>query len=225
MRGRLLSVLLALGAAAPAAAATRDFALSGFDRIELGGVAELTVRTGAPFAVHAEGDDAAVAALVVEKRGGALVVGMRPGTRLQRERVRVAVSLPRLSGVAVGGAGSIAVDRVQAPRFDATLGGVGSLQLPAVAVADLRLAVSGTGSARVAGRADRIDLSLSGTGTIDAARLLARGGRIDASGVGSVHAAVDGPVDVSASGIGSVTVAGRPVCTIHRSGIGSVHCG
>jgi len=227
MRGAGLFLLVAglAGLAAPASAAARDFPLSGFDRVDLSGVAEVAVHTGAGFAVHAEGDPDAVDALLVEKRGTVLVVGHKPGAHDIRGRVRVAVSLPRLAAVAVSGAGSLAVDRVAAPDFVADLGGTGTLRLPAVAVERLRVRLSGAGSAVLAGRAGRIDLDLSGTGSIDARALKAGGGRLASSGVGSIQAQVDGPVDVNASGIGSIKVGGRPACTVHRSGMASVHCG
>lgn len=226
MRSLAVSALLAaaLTAVTPAAAATRDFPLTNFDRIDLGGVADVSVHTG-NFAVHADGDPDTVAALLVENRRGTLFIGFRPGTHLSRGKVRIAVSMPRIVAAEASGAGSLAVDRVGGPGFTATLSGTGSLRLPAVQVDRLKVAVSGAGSALVAGRAGSIDLDLSGTGGIDAARLRARGGRIAVSGVGAVHALVDGPVDVSASGIGSVTVTGHPACTVHRSGIGAIHCG
>ena len=154
----------------------------------------------------------------------ALAAGTKPQVRLDRGHLAVAVTAPRLVGVKGTGTGTITVDRVAGPAFDADMAGTGALHLPAVAVGRLRVAMSGTGAAQLAGHADHIDLASSGTGSIDAAGLASKGGRIDTSGTGRVAAQADGPVDVRASGIGSVTVAGHPACTIHKSGMGSVRC-
>jgi hypothetical protein len=220
----LLGLMALACASAPADAATRDFPLSGFDRVDLSGVAAVVVHTGGSYAVHADGDAEAVDALLIERRGNTLVIGHKPGVHTIHGQAKVDVSLPHLAVASASGAGSITVDRVTGPGFTANLSGTGTIRLPAVAVGQLRVSVSGAGSAVMAGRADRIDLDLSGTGSVDAKALVADGGRLSSSGVGSIHAQVNGPVDVNASGIGSVKVGGRPACTIHRSGLGSVHC-
>jgi hypothetical protein len=220
-----LFLMAAGGLASAAPAGTRNFPVSGFDRIDLSGVAEVAVHPGGGFAVRADGGDAAVDALLIETRGTTLVIRQKPGVHNIQGRARVGVTLPRLLAVETSGAGSMVVDRVAGADFAARLSGAGTLHLPAVAVERLQVRVSGTGAATVAGRAGRIDLDLSGTGQIDARALASGGGRIATSGVGSVHAQANGPVDITASGIGSVTVDGHPACTVHRSGLGSVRCG
>lgn len=227
MRVGWLSFLLAglAGVSTPAFAATREFPFAGFDRVDLSGVADVAVHTGAGFAIHADGDPDAVDALLIEKRGPTLVIGHKPGVHDLHGRVRVSVALPRLAAATASGAGSIAVDRVAGPDFLADLSGTGTLRLPAVTVGQFRGRVSGAGSIVAAGHADRIELTLSGTGSINAGALAAGGGRLSSSGVGSIEAEVNGPVDVVASGVGSVRVLGRPACTVHRTGIASVHCG
>lgn len=224
-RAMMAFLLLAAGAAAPAAAAARDFPVAGFNSIDAGGTADVSVHTGAAFAVHADGDDDAVQALLIDADGATLRIRFRPGTRLLRGKVRVTVSMPRLNAVRASGTGAIAVDRVAGPAFMADMSGVGSLKLPSVAVERLKLAVSGTSHVLAVGTASHVDLDLSGTGGIDAGGLVARDGRIEASGVGSVSAQVNGPVEITASGVGKVSVAGHPACTVHRSGIASVRCG
>lgn len=223
----LTAPLLASLASAPAAAATRDWPVRGFERIDLAAAATVDVHTGAGFSVHASGDPRLVDKLLADVRDGTLVIRWQPGfhaSDVRRNDLRVAVTLPRLSGAAVSGAGTVTVDRVEGPDFAATVGGAGSLKLAAVHTGHAALNVGGAGHIAAAGQAGRIDAHVSGVGAIDAAALGGRAGTLDLSGTGSIKARIDGPVMVSMSGIGSVTVSGHPQCTVRKSGLGSVRC-
>lgn len=223
-----LAVLpLALLAAAPASAATRDWPLRGFDRIDLAAAADVGVRVGPGFAVHAEGDQAGIDALEPSLRGGTLVLGWRKGTHNLhlRSELHVTVTMPRIAGATVSGAGRVRIDRVEAPSFTGDVAGAGQLILPVVRTRATVLGVSGTGSIDAAGLTGRLDARVSGVGSIDARGLAGRAGRLTVSGTGNVAARIDGPAQVAMSGLGNVTVLGNPRCQVSRTGLGSVECG
>lgn len=227
MRARwLLAAAAAMAAGVPAAAATRDYPVGGFDRVRLEAVADVSVRAGPRATVHAEGDPALVAALHAEVRGDTLVLFFPRGTHTgSGARLAVAVTTPRLAGLALVGVGQLVADRAEGPQVAIEKSGVGTVSVAAVRAGTTTVTSTGTGEVKLAGSTDRLEVHASGVGSVDAAGLAARSAAIESSGVGSVHARVDGPATVSASGIGSVTVDGQARCTVHKSGIGSVRCG
>ncbi len=216
----------ALLAAAPAAAETRDFALSGFEKVQLDAAAAVTITTGRRFSVRAAGTPDLVDRLAPVVRDGTLFLAWRkPAPHVGNGDLAIAVTLPHASGVGIRGAGKLTLDRAEGATVVAAIEGTGAITIASIRAARTVLALHGTGAITVSGTTDWIDARKSGVGSIDAGGLTARGGVLVASGIGSIAARVDGPVDATLSGIGSIDVAGHPVCTIHRSGLGHVGCG
>jgi hypothetical protein len=218
---------LALSATA-ASAAVRDFRIGGFDKVDLAAAATVQIRSGGAFAVRADGDDDLIRRLDVRVRQGTLVIAWLPDQaphNMRNQRLNITVTMPRVAGASVSGAGTIGVDRADAPSFAGRVGGAGTLRIGMLKVGQASLDVSGTGSLEAAGTADRLVMHLTGVGSIKAGTLTARAGLIDMSGTGSVTARVNGPVEVKLSGLGSVSVLGQPQCVVRKSGWGSVRCG
>ena len=218
----------ALLAATSASAATRDWPAQGFDTVDLAAAATVQVHAGAGFAVHADGDPDLVDRLDVHVERGTLVIGWIKGQSphfMRNRRLTVSVTMPRVAGAVVSGAGAVTIDRAEAPDFAARVSGAGTLRVGAIRTGQASLDVGGAGTLDVTGGAGRVVVHLSGVGSVKAGGLAARAGLIDMSGTGSVTARVDGPVEVRLSGVGSVTVLGNAKCAIRKSGWGSVHCG
>lgn len=218
----------AMIAAAAAPAATRDWRVSGFDKVDLTAAATVQIRNGADFAVHADGDQDLIRQLDIHPAQGTLIIGWVPGQgprRIGNRRLTITVTMPRISGATVTGAGMVSIDRAEASNFSARVGGAGTLKVAALRTGRASLDVSGAGTLDAAGSADRVIANMSGVGSIRAGTLTARAGQIDMSGTGSVTARIDGPAEVTLSGIGSVNILGRPQCVVHKSGWGSVRCG
>ncbi|WP_162140546.1 head GIN domain-containing protein [Sphingomonas sp. PR090111-T3T-6A] len=220
----------ALVALAPSAAgaATRDYPARDFDHVDLRAAAEVTITTGPRFAVHADGDPRLLQRLTADVRGGTLVLGWQPNSgsvETHNNPLRIAVTMPRVAGAGVSGAGTIAIDRAEAPAFTADVGGAGTIKIGQLRSNRADLTMGGTGTITVAGTTGRVDARVSGVGSIDAARLAAREGRATMSGTGQIRAQVNGPVDVTMSGMGHVEIGGSPRCTVHKSGLGNVRCG
>jgi len=226
MRRFVLAVLL-LSAAAPAFAAERDFPNAGFDKVDLAAAAKVDVHSGTRFAVHASGDPKWLDLLDIKVVQGTLVIGWtREHINMHgHDPIHIMVSMPRVAGATLSGAGTILVDRADGPEFAATIRGAGTIDVPALHADRARFDMGGAGKITAAGSAGSVDARVHGFGAIELAGLAARAGRFDMSGTGSIKARVDGPADVTMNGVGSVDVVGGPRCTVHKSGLGSVHCG
>jgi len=142
-----------------------------------------------------------------------------------RDPIHILVSMPRVSGATLSGAGSVTIDRTESPDFSANLRGAGTIDLPALHADRARFDMGGAGKITAAGSVGSVDAQVHGFGSIELASLAARAGRFDMSGTGSIRARVDGPADATMNGVGSIDILGSPRCTVHKHGLGSIHCG
>ncbi|KQT34844.1 hypothetical protein ASG29_01420 [Sphingomonas sp. Leaf412] len=244
----MLLPLTALLAAAPAAGArdrdrgpgiagerqgdTTVYRVAGFDRLAVGGPASSDVRVGPAWSLRIDGPPEAVARLRVVVERGRLEIGPRANdARADRaevdadRRVRIAVTMPRLSDVALGGSGRMTVDRVTGDRFAAALGGSGALSIGRLAVGDATVSIGGSGQVSTAGEVRTLTLNLGGSGDLIAPDLRAGSATVSAAGSGSVRAQVDGEARVSLVGSASVDLGPRARCRTTRMGSGTVRCG
>lgn len=226
---RIFIPLLAILACAPtpADAATRNFGVSGFDRIRVDGPFKVRLTTGvAPFAI-ASGAGAALDSVTIDVVGRTLVVrsnrsswGGYPGEA--KGPVEISIGTHELSAAWVNGSGSLAIDRLRGLSFDLAVQGAGSASVGSAAVDQLKVSIAGTGSASIAGSAPRLTALVRGISTLDAAALISKDATIGAQGPSTVRATVTGTAKVDAQGAAVVDLAGRPACTVKAVGSATV---
>jgi len=217
----------AIAATAPADAASRNFGVSGFDRIRVDGPYKVRLTTGvAPFAV-ATGGSGALDSVVIEVQGRTLVVrnhrsswGGYPGEA--KGPVEIAIGTHELTAAWLNGSGSLVIDKARGLSFDLSVQGAGSASIGAVAVDHLRVSMSGTVSATLAGSAPKLTAIVRGVSTLDAMGLTAKDATIGAQGPATIRATVTNAAKVDAQGAATVDLGGRPACTVKASGSASV---
>lgn len=215
------------GAAAAGSGTIRTFQVAGFNGIDLRGSDDVDVRVGTGFSVRAEGASEQLDRLRIERHGDTLAIGRKDGASFgwsKGAKVKVYVTLPRLTDASISGSGNMAVDRVDGGGFEGGIAGSGNLDIAAIEVADAKFSIPGSGTVRASGAAQALTVDIAGSGTINGAKLHARSATIDLSGSGSVRAVVDGPAKVDLSGSGDVDLGPNARCTISKSGSGSVRC-
>lgn len=216
------------GAAAAGSGTTRTYQVTGFDGIDLRGSDDIDVRVGTGFSVRAEGPSDQLDRLTIERSGETLNFGRKTNSSFgwnKSGKVKVYVTLPRLTDATVSGSGTIAVDHIEGAKFAGGIPGSGNLNIAAIRVEDAAFSIAGSGTVRASGTARMLAIDIAGSGAVDAPKLQARSGKIDISGSGKVHAIVDGPASVGVSGSGDVDLGPNARCTISKSGSGSVRCG
>jgi len=219
--------LVAIGAADSASAATRNFGVSGFDRIRVDGPFSVRLATGvAPFAV-ASGSGSALDSLSLDVQGRTLIVrgnrsswGGYPGEA--KGPVEISIGTHELGAAWVNGSGSLAIDRLRGLSFDLSVVGSGSASVGLVSVDQLKVSIAGTGTARIAGSAPKLTANVRGISTLDASGLIARDATIGAQGPATVKATVTGTAKVDALGPALVDLAGKPACTVKAEGSATV---
>jgi len=219
---------LAATACSPSHAATRAFPVGGFDRIANTAPVDVRVHVGAAPSARANGPQDVLDRLVIEVRGGELVVRTTPGRWFggwgSHGRTLVEVTVPALNGASLSGPGNLTIDRVRARAFTARLSGPGNLSVGSVEAGSVDISLTGPGDLTLAGHAATGRLGLSGPGDIRAAGLTLRDADISLSGPGDLALSATRLARGRLSGPGDITITGGARCAISKSGPGDVHC-
>jgi Putative auto-transporter adhesin, head GIN domain len=172
-----------------------------FARVELAGANTVVIHVGAPQSVAVTGDDNLVGRVTTVVRAGRLVID-NTGSFTTKAPMHVAVSVPSLDGVELGGAGTVTVDGVTSADFSAELAGDGTL------------VVSGT--------VQRVTAVLAGAGTLDLHDLLATDGTAQLQGTGTIRVHATSTLDATLTGTGTILYRGDPTVTMRNTGTGTV---
>ncbi len=223
---RLILPLCAL-TASPAAAAERNFGVSGFDRVRVEGpyIVRLTVGV-APFA-RASGSPRALEGVAMDVQGRTLVVrpnrsswGGYPGE--QTGPVEIAIGTHELSAAWLNGSGSLAIDKVRSLAFELSVQGAGSASIASVDVDQLKVSVAGAGITHLSGRSARISAMIRGSSVLEAGSLAVKDAVFGAEGPATIRARVSGTAKIDAIGAAQVEIAGKPACTVRTAGSATV---
>ena len=214
------------GVAASGTGDRRSFAVRDFDEVALAAVGDVEVRTGGDWSVTATGSPAALARLRVTKDGDTLKLDRRRSVDWPNgEKVRFLVTMPRIAGASIGGAGSITVDRVGGDAFEGNIGGSGRLDVRGMQVGAASFNIGGSGDVTAAGRARSLEVSIGGSGNVRAAPLTTETAEVTIAGAGRVDATATRTAEVTVMGSGDVTIAGGAKCSVTKMGGGKVRCG
>ncbi len=213
--------------AAPTNAATRNFGITGFDKIRVDGPYKVRLTTGvAPFA-SASGSAAALDGLSIDVRDDTLIVhsnldswGGYPGKDVGP--VEVSLGTHELSAAWLNGSGTLSINHVEGLKFGLSVQGSGAADIARVDVDQFNVSVIGTASARLAGQAGKVTAVIRGISTFDASELSTKDATLGAEGAATIAANISGSVKVDASGPATVRLTGGPSCTLQVSGSASV---
>lgn len=214
----------------PGPVTERNYPVGAFDKIELAGAYEATVRTGSGPTVHAKGGENILEQLIVEVEGNTLKIrpkkrkGFSWGWGNTKSKIELTITVPSLRGAELAGSGGIRIDKVSGDSFEGGVAGSGAISVDQVDVGSLKLEIAGSGDARAAGKAKTVAYEIAGSGEIDGKGVVAEDADVSIAGSGgvSVHATKTANVDIAGSG--DVNVTGGAKCTTSKAGSGDVHC-
>lgn len=211
---------------------SRNYAVGGFDAIDVSGPYDVEVRTGGNPSVSATGPQKMIEGMVVEVQAGRLLIHPQGEHRMfniswgSNRNVRVQVTVPKLQGATLTGSGDMHVDHIQGPSFEGKLTGSGDLGVGSFDVQTLKLTLTGSGDVKAgSGRAQSVVYALSGSGDLDARGVQAQTADISVTGSGDASANATATANVSVMGSGDVSVTGGAKCAISKHGSGDVDCG
>ena len=217
--------------ASPASAATRNFGITGFEKVRIEGPYKIILSTGvAPFA-RATGSPAALDRVAIEVRGNTLVIHISVSSwggysSSNSGPVEIALGTHDLRSVWLNGSGTIAIDRVKGLSFDLSVQGSGGGSIGRVDVDQLSVNLGGTTSATLAGQSAKMTAVVRGNSVLDASGLKVADAVLGAEGAATVKADVHNAIKIDGSGPATITLSGKPACTLRISGSVSVSgCG
>ncbi len=193
---------LAIGvavSATPAAAEkiTRELDLSGFDRVEISGVYELSVRVGPDYSIKLFGQDDELERVEASVKDGVLKLDQRDRKRGEkrrwhnkREGIEATITLPSMIGLDVSGVVDGEITGIDSDHFDIDISGVGDMDLD--------------------GECGTFDADVSGVGDLEAQGLECRIVSVEVSGVGSASVYASEEVEAEVSGMGDIDIYGSP---------------
>lgn len=207
--------------------AVRTFQVADFTGVVLQGADDIDVRVGTGFSVRAEGASDDLDRLRIGKDGSTLSVGRKSRTGLnwsKGNKVKVFVTLPRLTEANIAGSGNMTVDRVEGSKFEGGIAGSGNLRIAALQVEDAEFSIAGSGDATAAGTAKALKIAIAGSGNVEGSKLQAQSASVEIAGSGNANAVVNGTATVDMIGSGDVDLGPNAGCTVSKLGSGTVRC-
>ncbi|WEK44344.1 MAG: DUF2807 domain-containing protein [Candidatus Sphingomonas colombiensis] len=232
MRLFVATAIVAFALAAPAYAAERSYSVGSYDRLRVDGPFEVHIVAGGSPRASAKGSEATLARLDLKVEGTTLAVrlgsggwGEMPKAAASQTPVVVTLSTPHLNAILLTAGAQVSASKIDAQRLDLSVNGAGALALDGVRADLLNATLIGTGSMRLAGRANRARFASNGGGLIDATALTASDLTVRLDGTGETRATARYTAQVTTTGLGKVTVLGSPKCTVKTVSDGPVVCG
>ncbi len=198
--------------------------VSGFDRIDIGGAADLYIKQDSVFSIRIEGDENLLPYLETVKEGNTLHIHETDNMNLRTTRgFKVYVSAPQFTEFQVSGACDLySENQIQSSqKIRIRLSGASDVEMDVkspMVEADL----SGAGTIKLKGEAKDFDVDGSGSTDIKCYDLLTENTKVEISGAGSAQVSASVKLDVRVSGAGSVHYKGNPAVSQSVSGAGSV---
>ena len=235
MRTLLIAALAAALAATPVSAAelqreTRT--VSGFSRIDIDGLADVTLRQGPREGVTIEAPAPALSHVVTEVRDGTLSISVEGSARRHwwdwamgggsARPPRITIDFTRLERIEASGTVNFNADAVKADDLRLDFAGACTLRVADLQASRLRLDGSGAVKAALGGKVGTQYVDLSGAGSYLTPDLASEVAVLRVSGAGKAVVNVSSRLTVEISGAGAVEYIGDPKVEKQISGVAKV---
>jgi hypothetical protein len=199
----------------------RTYALTSFDRLDMGSAFVITVQQGAVFSITVEGDRRNLDDLDVYTRNGTL----KAQYRIARSRTYPTtfhITMPTLRSVDFSGASrSTITGFTNLSDLDISLSGASECQFVGQATRTT-VDLSGASSLQLSGLGTWLSAGLSGASSLEAFGFPVANAGVDASGASKANVSVNTTLVVEASGASTIRYRGAPVVSKRVSGASTV---
>lgn len=176
--------------------------LSNFKKIDTSGIINLEVTAQKDFDVNVETDDNLLEYVVTEVKGDTLKIYTKQNIS-PRNKIRVVVAMPDLTGVDVSGIAKVTANNIKTESFN--------------------LEITGASKVELNGEANNLIINASGASKIDAENLKVESANVDVSGASNITVNATEEVRADASGASKINYVGEPKNVIkHTSGASKV---
>lgn len=224
---RLIAVLLALVAIAPAHAAERSFLIGSFEDVIVEGDIQVTLETGLSPSAKATGDKSRLDALKVDQQGKVIRIRMRGlgASRVSGEPVKVALSGRNIRKLVLQGNGRIAASDLNLPMIRVEIRGSGEIDIAKVKTDRFVALLVGSGKLTMrAGQVRDGEVLIDGSPVISAPTVEMQKLRLQQNGPANTHFLVGNSAEITNSGTGTITIDGKGTCFIRQAGGARIKC-
>lgn len=206
----IAALALTTATALPALAETRTYDVGNFDGIDVSAGIKVIYETGTAKSVSVETDDGDFSDIIVETKGGELVL-KRPkkmGWGGKRTPYTVTVGVQSLTSVEASSGSSVSGSGLSGPRASVDVSSGADVMITSIAAENVRAEASSGSSMELAGTCTTIDADASSGAEIDAAELTCDRLEADVSSGASIKAHASQSVRADASSGGSLRASG-----------------
>ncbi|GAB4025348.1 GIN domain-containing protein [Spirosoma gilvum] len=205
----------------PYQTAQQSYALTNFDRLDMGSAFVVTVQQGPSYSITVEGDRRNLDDLDVYTRNGTLKAQYRVA-RNRQYATTFRITMPSLRGVEFSGAvRSTITGFTNVDVFDITLSGASEGQFD-IQAARPTINLSGASVLRINGKGTFLTADLSGASLLQAFDYPVDNAGLDLSGASKANVSVSSSLVVEASGASAVRYRGKPAVDQRVSGASTV---
>jgi len=203
----------------------RVYAPGPFDRLELGGAAQVILVQGDRDQVFIAGDEGVQKSVSVELLDHQLVIRPTGGWKFwSRTRLSMQIEMRQPRQISLSGASDLhAPGLLRAEQLRLSISGAGLARLDRVQAQQLVFDISGAGDGQLGGQVGDLTLRISGKGKVIADQLRAQRARVSISGIGNATVWVTDDLTANISGIGGIDYFGLPQVQRAVSGLGAIN--
>lgn len=201
-----------------------SLSLDGVDGVNLQVPAELYLEPGASEHLTTSAAPRVLRNLRATVQGSVLRLSLANGASISTDQPIVYhLTLPRVSSIAVEGAGLVQASSPSGGHVSLQLDGAARARIRNLRATDLTARLSGASSVDLTGSTTTEDVQLSGAGSYTADSFDAADVSVYVTGAGDCKVRADRSLDVTINGLGKVSYAGSPATVQrHVSGLGSI---
>jgi hypothetical protein len=168
---------------------TEDRAVSGFDKVDLKSIGNLTIVEGNKESLTIKADDNVMQYITTEVFNKTLEIGMKPNINIDPSHdIEYTLTVKSLSSIMLSGFGNINAKELNSEDMEIKLSGSGNMTLGTLKTENALLRVSGFGNINVDDMVvDQPTLEISGSGDIDINKLQAVSMNLKISGFGNAN--------------------------------------
>jgi len=205
---------------------TENRDVSGFTRLALGSIGELTLVQGEEESLVIEAEDNILPLITSEVRGDTLFIGLDEiglNSAIPTRDIKYRLTMKEITGLEVSGAADINAQTVTAGELEIESSGAGTMKIDNLTASRLKVEVSGAGNVEIdSGVVPIQEVHLSGAGSYDSSGVESREAQVDISGAGSATLWVKEKMEVEMSGAGNLEYYGTPEMVANVSGAGKM---
>lgn len=199
----------------------QTYALTDFDRLDMGSAFSITVKDGPAFAIVARGDRRNLDDLDVYTRNGTLFAKYRTN-RNRQHQTSFSITMPTVRGVAFSGASESTITGfTNLNELSIELSGASKGEFIGEAVRTI-VDISGASTLQLNGRGTALSAELSGASSLQAFPYPVGEATVDASGASKASVSVSNALVADASGASTIRYRGTPTVRQRVSGASTV---